>query len=283
MQPALGLIRNSLQADKLAVEQELMGILERPDVHPTPLRQAMSQAVLEGGQRWRPILALRIARLAGLEGRLTRRAAAAVEILHCASLVVDDLPCMDNAELRRGRPTIHRRYGEPTALLAGFGLVALAARSVVDACCLPEEMPALVLFQSKLLKALDASGLCEGQDLDVRLTGDERDKQRHRINELKTVPLFELSARAGLLGADANTLKVRLLCRFARELGRAYQAADDYLDGEVAHLQVVETQLSRARSCLGAFRPDADELEELIQHIHERCLSERRPAHLCHR
>lgn len=237
----------------------------------TPFRQAMRYAVLGQGQRFRPILALRTARLCGHEGPHTLRAAAAVELLHCASLIVDDLPCMDNAAERRGRPSTHAAFGEATAVLAAFGLVALAARAVIEQPCLPAQLPHLVRFQAHLLRTLDVCGLCEGQDLDLRAGGCERAQLRECMNELKTVPLFELAARAGLLMTDPESALARTVLHFAREFGRAFQLVDDHLDGEIQSLAPVEESLSRAEKALAALGQAGGELKELVEVLRARC------------
>jgi geranylgeranyl pyrophosphate synthase len=260
---------SSLAADRQAVENHLESLLS--DGKPTPFRQAMQYAVLGQGQRFRPILALRIARLCGQETPHTLRAAAAVEILHCASLIVDDLPCMDNSPIRRNRPSTHVAFGESTALLAAFGLVALAARSVVEQPCLPSQLPSLVRFQSWLLRALDVCGLCEGQDLDLRAAGCERAQLRNCLNEMKTVPLFELAARAGLLFADPRSPAARTLIRFSRDFGRAFQLVDDFLDQEVISRSPVEASLRRAEKTLAALDPAPVELFEMVEVLRARC------------
>lgn len=258
------------------INRELAALLAPSGLPPSPVREAMKYAVLSGGQRLRPLLAVRIARLVGMGNDLTLRAAAAVELLHCASLVVDDLPCMDDETQRRGRPTTHRVYGQSTALLSAFGLVSLAARSVVDVCCHPTELSRLIHFQVELLKLLDASGLCGGQELDLRLTGTDREISRSRINEMKTVPLFDLAAQAGLLFADPTARTTRLLRHFAQEYGRAYQLADDFMDGEVRDFRVVASQILCAGALLDAFRPADHELQGMLDYLHERCTTHNR-------
>lgn len=238
---------------------------------PTSFREAMRYAVLGQGQRFRPVLALRVARVCGHENAHTVRAAAAVELLHCASLVVDDLPSMDNSPVRRNRPSVHVAYGEATALLAAFGLVALAARSVVEQPCLPSQLPHLVRFQTHLLRTLDVCGLCEGQDLDLRAGACERARLRDCMNELKTVPLFELAARAGLLFADPQSRLAWTLVAFSREFGRAFQLVDDYLDGEITDLKPVEASLRRAEATLAPLAPANVELLELVEALRARC------------
>ncbi|MCL4842035.1 MAG: polyprenyl synthetase family protein [Bryobacteraceae bacterium] len=261
---------NLLQVDRELVDAELIRLLQPVEGAASPVRDAMRYAVLGRGQRIRPILALRVARLAGSDNELTLRAAAAVEILHCASLVVDDLPCMDNEDERRGRPTTHKVHGEFTALLASFGLVSLSARAVVQQRCSPTELSALIRFQIELLNVLDASGLCEGQDLDLRLTGDERERLRARMIELKTVPLFVLAAQAGLMFTDPKALPARVLRKFAREYGLAFQIVDDYLDGECADFGTVDAQLQRCRETLAPLAPAAGPLEEMVDYLYAR-------------
>jgi len=261
---------NLLQVDRELVDAELLRLLQPAEGPASPVREAMRYAVLGRGQRIRPILALRVARLAGSDNELTLRAAAAVEILHCASLVVDDLPCMDNEDERRGRPTTHKVHGEFTALLASFGLVSLSARAVVQQRCSPTELSALIRFQIELLNVLDSSGLCEGQDLDLRLTGDERERLRARMIELKTVPLFVLAAQAGLMFTDSKALPARVLRKFAREYGLAFQIVDDYLDGECADFATVDAQLRRCRETLAPLAPAAGPLEEMIDYLYAR-------------
>lgn len=258
-----------LAADRAVIETHLQTLMAGGGA--TPFREAMRYAVLGQGQRFRPVLALRIARLCGQENPHTLRAAAAVEILHCASLVVDDLPCMDNAAERRGRPSTHKAFGEPTALLAAFGLVALAARAVVEQPSLPAQLPHLVRFQTYLLRTLDICGLCEGQDLDLRVADCQRAELRDCMNELKTVPLFELAARAGLLFTEPESSLARQMLAFSRQFGRAFQLVDDYLDGELAGFHVVEESLRRAEQTLAPLAPASVELLELVEVLRARC------------
>jgi geranylgeranyl pyrophosphate synthase len=263
-------LASRLEADREIVEIHLSALMDAGRAV-TPFRKAMQYAVLGQGQRFRPVLAMRIARLCGQENALTLRAAAAVELIHCASLVVDDLPCMDDDAMRRNRPAAHVAHGEATALLSAFGLVALAARSVVEQPCPPARVSSLIRFQCELLAVLDASGLREGQDLDLRLDEAARESSRDHINELKTIPLFVLAAQAGLIFTDPDSSLARSLRAFAREFGRAFQAVDDYLDGEIEDIQTVRNQLELARACLAPFGPAAFELEELIEVLDARC------------
>jgi len=258
-----------LDRDRAAVEARLELLLAR-ECGPTQFHKAMRYSVLGNGQRFRPVLALRVARFCGRENNLTLQAAAAVELLHCASLVVDDLPCMDDQALRRNRPATHEQFGEATALLAAFGLVALAARCVVEVDCEPEHVPRLLAFQSSLLRALDVSGLCEGQEIDLQAAALQRESLRGQINDLKTVPLFDLAAQAGLLFQDPDTEAANALRRFARDFGRAFQAVDDCLDNEVPDDRIARTRLSEASASLKALEPNGSELAELLRALRDR-------------
>ena len=247
-------VENTLLRDRLEIADDLDAILPPESGR---VQAAMRYAVLGTGQRLRPMLALRVARVLGNVEYSTRTAGAAIELLHCASLIVDDLPCMDNDRMRRNRPALHVEFGEATAVLAGFALVALAAR-------LAAGFPA---FQIKLLNTLDCTQLIQGQSLDLELTGSSRKLQRPLITDLKTVPLFSLSIEAGLLSSKASLDDQDALSSFGHGLGAAYQILDDYIDGEIADAAVVGQQFSRARCCLKVFGSRAYPLEELLDYL----------------
>lgn len=274
-----------LAADRTRIEFELKRVLGSAESGAVSgkVREAMRYAVLGAGQRIRPVLALRIARTLGTESDLVVRAAAAVELIHCASLVVDDLPCMDDEKLRRGVPATHLAFGESTALLASFGLVALAARTVVEQRCSPTQLSSLIDFQIHLLRVLDAGSLIEGQDLDLRLAGELKERHRDHVRELKTVPLFELSARAGLLFTDPDSTAARTLRRFSRQFGMAFQVVDDFLDNEAAGREEVAGQLDACRKLLRPIEPATAALTNLLDYLHGRCANHARPSHLGHR
>ena len=247
-------VESTLLRDRLEIADDLGAILPAESGR---VQAAMRYAVLGTGQRLRPMLAIRVARVLGKVDHSTRTAGAAIELLHCASLIVDDLPCMDNDRMRRNRPSLHVEFGEATAVLAGFALVALAARLVAD----------YPRFQIKLLNTLDCNQLIQGQSLDLELTGSSRNLQRPLITDLKTVPLFNLSIEAGLLSLRASLDEQLALSSFGHELGAAYQILDDYMDGEIADAAAVEAQFSKARSCLKVFGSRAYPLEELLDYL----------------
>jgi geranylgeranyl pyrophosphate synthase len=113
--------------------------------------------------------------------------------------------------------------------------------------------------------------LCEGQDLDLKVAGADRDSMRSTVNEMKTVPLFELAAHAGLMFSEPDSSMARSLRAFARDFGRAFQIVDDYLDGEIADRSEVLRALDQARSHLAAYDPASSELHQLIDYLYARC------------
>lgn len=260
---------SSLAADKSTIETYLATLLAKGlDEALSPVPKAMEYAVLGAGQRYRPILALRVARMLGAETEAVLRAAAAVELLHSASLIIDDLPCMDDELLRRGRPTVHRQFGEPTAILAAFSMVALSARIVMETPAPAEESQRLRRFQLALLRTLDVSSLVGGQAMDLALVGEERDAKRAAVNDLKTVPLFQLAVEAGLVSyAGARPAE---LDSFGRLFGVAFQLTDDYLDGELSDQETLNQTYEHCRSCLQPFGANAGPLCELLDHLSAR-------------
>jgi len=257
-------------SDRALVERELREVLAAR-AH-NPVQACIEYVTLGGGQRIRPLLALRVGRLCGAPEPLVLRAAAATEILHCASLVVDDLPAMDNSMERRGKPAAHVAFGEPAALLAAFGMVALAARCVIDQPCPVRVQGGQRKFQQALLRTLDCASLIGGQMMDVQLTGQhreaDREAQREAMNELKTTPLFLLAIEAGTAYADAPPYP--LLKRFGREYGAAFQLTDDYLDGELTDRSRLHRQFEITRECLAPFGSAGDGLRELVDYLQER-------------
>ena len=254
---------NALVSDRLAVDRYLDSMLAPQG---GPVCEAMRYAVLGAGQRLRPILALRTSAMLRADAAITLRAGASVELLHCASLIIDDLPCMDNEQVRRNRPAVHLQFGEATALLAAFALVGLAARSVAEHTC----------FQSRLLSMLDCNSLVGGQALDLALTGETRERNRSRVTHMKTVPLFQLAVEAGTLSATYSKVHSALLFQFGQEFGVAYQMMDDYLDGELDDAVAVDEQFSRARDLLDGFPERAGGLRDLLNHLNAKIWEEDR-------
>ncbi len=195
------------------------------------LRAAMRYAVLDGGKRLRAFLALEVAGLFGAEGAGAERLAAALECVHAYSLVHDDLPAMDDDEMRRGKPTVHRAWDEATAILAGDALQALAFEIVADPATHPDGATRARLAL-RLAQAAGHAGMVGGQAIDLAAEAGEplgADGVR-RLQALKTGALIEVSAEAGAILAGAAEADIARIRGYARALGEAFQIADDLLD-----------------------------------------------------
>ena len=224
---------DKLQASGTAVEERLAALLG-PSAGPVPARigEAMRYATLGGGKRFRPFLVMETAGLFGVSQAQALNAAAAVECIHCYSLVHDDLPAMDDDDLRRGRPTVHKAYDEATAILAGDGLLTYAFEILgrEDTHPDPAVRSELVLC---LAKASGWQGMVGGQQLDLAAEGIPQDLDGiHNIQALKTGALIAHSADAGAILGRASKDQRAALQTYARALGLAFQVADDLLDAE---------------------------------------------------
>lgn len=214
-----------LAADAALIDARLTlacaGLADRPVIH------AMRYA-LQGGKRLRGFLVLEGARMFGLGEAQAVSAAAAVEALHAYSLVHDDLPCMDDDDLRRGQPTVHRKWDEATAVLAGDALQTLAFGLLADPALGSAEVR--IALVAGLARASGAEGMVLGQALDMAAETAGRALTLDEITELqagKTGALIGFSAEAGALLAGQDTAPLR---RYAAALGLAFQIADDILD-----------------------------------------------------
>ena len=201
---------------------------------PDPRRRlytAMRYAAVGGGKRLRPLLVLSSASLFGVPRERALRAGLAVECVHAHSLIHDDLPCMDDDDLRRGKPTVHRAFDEATAVLAGDALLALAFELLVNAATHPSGDIRAELV-SELARAAGAAGMAGGQMLDL-LPGEAMDLDTiTRLQRLKTGALIGWSVEAGaILGGAAPELRTSLR-GYAHCVGLAFQIADDLLDHE---------------------------------------------------
>lgn len=202
------------------------------------LARAMRYAVLGGGKRLRPLLVYAAGRAFDVAFAKLDRAAVAIELIHAYSLVHDDLPAMDDDDLRRGRPTVHKAFDEATAILAGDALQALAFEVLASGGDVGLS-PATVLAQTReLAHGAGPAGMVGGQSLDLALVGcDPGVDTLTRMHRLKTGALIVSAVRIGAIGATtADSGQLGALDRYARDLGLAFQIQDDVLDdiGDVA-------------------------------------------------
>lgn len=192
------------------------------------LAEAMRYSLLAGGKRIRPMLVLEFCRISGGDIEAALPAACGIEMLHTYSLIHDDLPCMDNDDLRRGRPTNHKVYGECVATLAGDALQAEAFRTVLSA-----ELPAECRANCAeiLASAVGLDGMCGGQYLDMLWEGRKLDEQElTEINSRKTGALLTAACQMGVAAAGGTQLQLDAAGHFGAAIGMAFQIRDDMLD-----------------------------------------------------
>jgi len=203
---------------------------------PTGLVDTMRYAVLDGGKRLRPLLALGAYEAVNPESGAQQpsaaalRAACAVELIHAYSLVHDDMPCMDNDVLRRGKPTVHVQFGEAAALLAGDALQALAFELLT-----PDDGSVPLAVQGRLCavlaRAAGSTGMAGGQAIDLASVGQSLDEQSLRhMHQLKTGALLKASVMLGAACGQASETAQRALADYGRAVGLAFQVMDDVLD-----------------------------------------------------
>ena len=201
---------------------------------PARFMEAMRYASLAGGKRLRPFLMVETARLFGADGDGVLRAACALEMIHCYSLVHDDLPAMDDDDLRRGRPTTHKAYDEATAILVGDGLLTYAFDITADPATHPD--PAVrVELVLQLARQSGIGGMVGGQMLDLEAEASTEPHTAEtviRVQSMKTGALLHHAVIAGALFGGADAKAKEAMSRYGMALGAAFQVADDILDVE---------------------------------------------------
>ena len=199
-----------------------------PDA-PAGLGEAMRYAVLDGGKRLRPLLVLAACEAVGANAQAALRAACAVELIHAYSLVHDDMPCMDNDVMRRGKPTVHVRFGEARALLAGDALQALAFELLTPEEGVPPAMQARLCRE--LARAAGADGMAGGQAIDLASVGLQlSEDQLRQMHRLKTGALLQASVVMGAVCGQTPEGTLRALSDYGAAMGLAFQVVDDVLD-----------------------------------------------------
>lgn len=225
-----GALAPALDMAAKATEQTLERVLPAPHGLHSRIHEAMRYATFAGGKRLRPFLVIECAGLFDVAPSRAGRTAAAIEVLHTYSLVHDDLPCMDDDDLRRGRPTTHKAFDEATAVLAGDGLLTIAFEILSH----PETHPSAEVrckLVARLAEAAGCNGMIGGQMIDmVAATRTFGVDEVILLQRLKTGQLFEFSCEAGAILAEAGPEHQDRLRAFARDMGLVFQITDDLLD-----------------------------------------------------
>ena len=211
-------------------ERALLPMLESLGKIPAPLPEAMAYSLTAGGKRIRPVLLLAACEMAGGNAEDALPFACALEMIHTYSLIHDDLPAMDNDDLRRGKPTSHKVFGEDIAILAGDGLLNAAAEMMAAQALRTGNIKEIRAMES-ILRHAGVTGMIAGQVADVTSGGrkPQRDELRY-IQEHKTADLLEAAVEAGLALAGADAEQTEAGRRYALHLGLAFQMTDDLLD-----------------------------------------------------
>lgn len=214
------------------VNRTITRLLPEADLPEAPLYEAMRHGTLGGGKRLRPFLAIHSANLFNVDTNRSRRVAAAVEFVHCYSLIHDDLPSIDDAALRRGQPTVHKKFDEATAILAGDALLTLAFEVLAENETHEDPRVRCELVRA-LAQAAGGHGMIGGQMLDIIGEQQEFDLGTiSRLQRMKTGKLMAFACESGAILGKANEPHRRALCNYAYDLGLAFQVTDDILDVE---------------------------------------------------
>jgi geranylgeranyl diphosphate synthase type II len=267
------------------IEDALDRFLPGAETAPSEIHAAMRYAVLSPGKRLRPIITLCVADVVGADAAASLRAACAVEFVHTASLILDDLPCMDDASERRGRLALHRAYSLETALLAAFGLLAEAFSHAAAAEPRDASGPCVC---GVLAEAVGTKGLVFGQHLDLSAAGAPMSvAELKAMHDRKAGALFVAAVRMPLLIAHAPEADAARLAQFAASLGLAFQITDDLLDSrdsseddnkstfvtvqsEAEAAAQVEALTREATGLLASFGPKAEPLRQMIAYVASR-------------
>lgn len=295
-------LKAALEESAKAVEAELDRLLTREDAPEKRLVEAMRYAVLGGGKRVRPFLVMETAKLFAVAEQARLRTAAALELVHCYSLVHDDLPAMDDDDVRRGRPTVHKAYDEATAILAGDALLTMAFEVLAHPATHANPSVRIELTQL-LAKAAGSHGMVGGQMIDLAAAEAAKGGERldiggvTRLQRLKTGALIDFACLAGATLGRAQETARGALKGYTHDLGLAFQIADDLLDvegdeaqvgkklfkdadaGKATFVSILGPERARdqagrladqAVAHLGVFGPEADNLRALARFVVER-------------
>jgi len=242
-----------LARNRSLVEVELNNLLPSNAISPERVNQAIRWSVFAGGKRFRPALVLATGKTFGASIESLLKTACAFEMIHTYSLIHDDLPSMDDDDLRRGRPTCHVRFDEATAILAGDALQTLAFQTIAQDELLTDRTKVALI--AELAKASGTpEGMVAGQALDIEAEARQVSPgELEEIHRLKTGALIVAAARAGALIAEANASELRVVSEYAAQLGLLFQITDDFLDVTATAEDLGKTPGKDARSAKATY------------------------------
>lgn len=285
-----------LEQKKNIINTALEEILEKTSGPNWTLTSTMHYAVFPGGKRIRPVLAMAAAEAVGGDAAVAIKAGCAVELVHCSSLVHDDLPSMDDDDLRRGKPTVHKIVSEGVAILVGDALMVLPLEIITETNELPAEV--ILSLVKELAKAIGRHGIIGGQTADLESEGQEITEETLRyIHQHKTADLIVAAVRMGAISARGSQQQLASLTTYGNSLGLLFQVIDDILDvtGDTSKLgktvgsdeglkkatfpavvglersrEIAETLAEEARSSLASFDEKADPLRKIVELVRDR-------------
>jgi isopentenyl-diphosphate delta-isomerase type 1 len=254
-------------------DQTLEQQLPCSDLQPTQLHEAMRYAVLGGGKRMRPLLCHAAGAAVGADPQVLAMVSAALEMMHVYSLVHDDLPAMDDDDLRRGRATVHKQFDEATAILVGD---ALQSQAFITLCHVPVSTDCQALLTAELASAVGSRGMAGGQMIDLVSTGTALSRaQLEQMHRMKTGALIQASVRMGVLCAENPAFDLKMLDRYSAAVGLAFQVVDDILDATMDTATLGKTAGKDARdhkatyvSILG-LAPAMQLAQQLVEQAHQ--------------
>jgi farnesyl diphosphate synthase len=253
-------------------------LLPETDLPEDKLYEAMRYSVLNGGKRLRPFMVIQSANLFNVDPKRSKRVAAALEFVHCYSLMHDDLPAMDDADKRRGKPATHKAFDEATAILAGDALLTLAFQILSEQETHPDPHVRCELI-SALAQAAGGHGMCGGQMLDLIGENEEFDLGTiSRLQRMKTGKLMAFACESGAILGKSDAPHRKALCNYAYDLGLAFQVTDDVLDveGNVVELgkDIGKDEDAGKATFVSAMGKDAAKMraemlvQQAIRHLH---------------
>jgi geranylgeranyl diphosphate synthase type II len=267
------MITQYLEKNRKLIDKALDTYLPKATVHPRIIHEAMRYSVLGGGKRIRPILVLESSRVCGGKIKDTLYLACAVELIHSYSLIHDDLPSMDDAATRRGKPSCHVKYGEALAILAGDSLLTLAFNLI--ARVKDKTKTGQIMFE--ISKAIGSFGMIGGQvmDLKVKKKNKTDSSTMEYINLRKTASLIAAATKAGAIIAGASEKEIDIMQRYGEYIGLAFQIVDDILDRD-GYVEIFGIKGAReesrklankAKDILEPFGAKANNLKEIADYI----------------